>query len=117
MRMRQLFKFEKLENYWFSDLPKGNMLEISMNPYNGNVFMKPEKHAASTTIALEIMREVVRACDVYERNGSEDPLRDLLSDCNGSNFKELVSSAKGESMKAVKGERKACPSVEEKKAS
>lgn len=116
MRIRKLFRYGRLKEFKFEELPKGNMLEISMNPYNGNVFVKTEKHATSTVIALELMRELVRACDLYERNGSADPLRDLLTGSDGQNFEELVSSAKGETMKAIKGsERRKDPGAEGKR--
>ena len=55
MTMYKVFKYPYLEMYGFEELPKGDMLKLSMNPYTGQVFVKVEKHRFSTEIALDIM--------------------------------------------------------------
>lgn len=96
MQAVYLFTYKDLESFDFQHLPKGNMLELFMNPYNGKVYLKPEKHKASTRVTLDIMREVVRLCGHLERNGSDDPLRDLLSLVDGENWESLSNAAKAD---------------------
>lgn len=63
----------------FNERPKSKMLELSVNPYSGKVLLKLGKQEKCGEVALDVMRYLVRACNVLERNGSSDPLRDLLS--------------------------------------
>ena len=93
MQAKLLFKYDGLEGFVFEKLPKGRLFDLVVNPYNGNVFFKPEKHAISTRISLDLMRRIVSACDVLERNGSLDPLRDLLSSSDGFDWESLAKDA------------------------
>lgn len=92
MAFVHLFDYHGLDRFEFSFLPKQNMCELSMNPYNGKVFLNVAKQGGSTFFALEVMRELVRACDKLERGGSDDPLRDLLSLVDGSNWDSLFEA-------------------------
>ena len=104
MRSVRIFTYSELNHYEFEHLPKGEMLGLSMNPYNGNVFIKPAKNRASFAVALDCIREVVRACDVLERNGSLDPLRELYELAQGLEYVSSSESVKPE-FKAFKGRR------------
>lgn len=71
----KLGKYDFKDMYSFEELPKGDMFTLSMNPYTGQVFCKFEKHQASSHIALEIMKQIVKESGELFL-GSKDPLRD-----------------------------------------
>lgn len=72
-----------LNEHEFSDLPKGNMLELAMNPYNGKVYLKLCKQADSAEVALSIMRDLVSCCDMAELAGIDEPLKNMLETMGG----------------------------------
>ena len=78
MTLYTLGKYDFKELYGFEELPKGAMFSLSMNPYTGRVFCKFEKHDASSHIALELMRQIVRECAAMFPD-SKDPLRDFAA--------------------------------------
>lgn len=97
-------RYAKHENYAFEQLPKGEMLGISMNPYNGNVYFQLEKHKSSSVIALDMMREIVHACELLERLDATDPLRDYLEYCeSGVIVEKLVEAARARKADFRKG--------------
>ena len=106
MKSVKAFKYTSIDAYSFEELPKGNMLEIVMNPYNGNVFIKPGKNSASCLVALDVMREVVSACDVLERQGSADPLRDYHTLCEVGIIDSVLSDAARADYRAFEGGKK-----------
>ena len=103
---KHIFDYANFNKFKFEELPKGFVFELSMNPYNGKVFFKREKHRSSSRISLELMREIVRACDVMERRGSNDPLNDVLDLCSGENWADLFNGSDGLEIRAEKGRRK-----------
>lgn len=91
--MTHLMDYLRIREYGFDQRPKGDLFKLAVNPYNGKVLVKVEKHEASYAVALDLMRSIVGACDFLERNGSVNPLRDLLS-CDGFDFDSLGDAAK-----------------------
>lgn len=87
----------------FSDLPKGDMFKIAINPYTGYVLLNFEKHELSTRISLAVMRRVVAACDLLERNGSFDPLRDYARLCETGEIVEMQADAARDKIRAFEG--------------
>lgn len=67
-----------LDGYEFADLPKGEMVSIAINPFNGKVFVTLGNDAETSNLALQIMNRIVEACRVLEGKGSDDPLSDLM---------------------------------------
>lgn len=95
MAQHFLYSYPDFGGYDFAELPKGAMLQLSMNPYNGKAFVRMGKHATSCRIALDIMRDLVAACGELERSGSVDPLRDLLLKVDGSGWNSLFDAKEG----------------------
>lgn len=95
MSSHLVLTYSRLSEFEFGELPKGAMLKIAMNPYNGNVFLDVEKHETSTVIGLQLMREIVEVCDVLEELGADDPLREFveLSD-RGALNRKLAEAAR-----------------------
>lgn len=106
MRSVQVFKYASLDDYSFEELPKGNVVEIAMNPYNGNVFVKLGNRAASAEVALDVMRELLRGVDAYGRRAMvdipSDALRSLLRECDGDNWETLTKAVRDD-IRAIRG--------------
>lgn len=100
---KQFFVYGGKDDYSFEQLPKGYVFKVGMNPYNGKVFFDSEKHNATTRISLDLMREIVRACEELEKGGSADPVRDLMMVCNGENWAELFGSQAPVCIQTIRG--------------
>lgn len=109
MNFYRLGTFDFKDMYDFQELPKGVLFALSMNPYNGNVFVKFEKHETSSVIALEIMRQIVRECDEKFPN-SADALRDYARFRDrGAELESLSFGAWGEEVGEDKETRGVAP--------
>ena len=75
MALYHVCDYEQVNVMDFEQLPKGYVLEMSMNPYTGYVFLQFEKHPLSSRIGLDVMRRIVKACDLIESKGYDDALR------------------------------------------
>ena len=102
MALHHVFDYP-VNKHEFSDLPKGEILKIALNPYTGYVFLNFEKHQLSTRVSLAVMRRVVAACDVLERNGSFDPLRDYAHLCDTGEIREMLADAARDEIRAFEG--------------
>lgn len=105
MALHQVGNYEHLGDYSFEDLPKGKMLEISINPYNGNIFISVSRRRASGKIALEVMRQFVELCDEMERRGYEDPINAIMSECDTGQKMVTLSCIAKLKIKAIPGRR------------
>lgn len=103
MRYSHITEFTRLRDYDFEQLPKGEMFALSINPYTGYVSMGLDKHASSTRISYEVLKEVMHACELLERGGSIDPVADYIRlNESGELVSHLVKAAKAE-YKAIRG--------------
>lgn len=59
----------------FEKLPKGDFFQLAVNPYNGKVFMKLGKNEYSSACAYSVLKDLVRVCMSFERQGCHDPLQ------------------------------------------
>ena len=99
----QIFEYEHLNDFQFAELPKGNMLELAMNPYSGKVFMHVGKQSGAASVALDVMREIVAACDVLQETGSLDPLHDYETLCMCGVLDKVLSDAARAKYRAIEG--------------
>lgn len=105
MSQYKIFDYEKLDDYKFEELPKGYVFKVAMNPYTGYVLLDLEKHESSSHISLEIMRRIVADCDVLERNGSFDPLRDYVRMTETGELTEMLADAARTRITAFEGRK------------
>ena len=105
MSKYRIFDYGNLEEYRFDELPKGYVFKVAMNPYTGYVLLDLEKHESSSLISLDVMREIVAACDVLERNGSLDPLRDYVRLTESGELTEMLADAARERITAFEGRK------------
>lgn len=95
MKRNQVYVNLDLSGYEFEQLPKGDMFAVSINPYAGYVFLGFEKHRSSYRIAYDVLKEVMHACEILERGGSENPLSDYVRYTEtGVLVEELVKAAR-----------------------
>ena len=105
MSTHRICRYEKFDGFTFDELPKGEMFSIGMNPYTGAVFFGLEKHESSTQIALDIMREVVHACELLERLDCSDPLRDYIAFCESGEIVPMLCLAARAKITVLEGEK------------
>lgn len=93
MRSKQIGNYELLEQLPFEYRPKGDLLKLSVNPYNGKVYATTSKQVVSPVVALDIMRKVVKACDALESWGISNPLEYLMQNGSDKGFESLEYAA------------------------
>ena len=104
--MYKLFNLNDFDKYDFGQLPKGRMLEISMNPYNGNVFLKLDKHEESGVIAYQILKQIVDSCEKLELLGFDEPLLEYCKFSDAGQIDRFVGAVVRPNVKAIKGRSK-----------
>lgn len=93
MHCKQIGNYELFEQLPFDYRPKGDLLKLSVNPYNGKVYASTAKQVVSPIVALDIMRKVVKACDELESWGIANPLEYLMVNGSDKGFESLEYAA------------------------
>ena len=111
MASHRVGSYPQFENYEFDRLPKGEMFAIAMNPYTGALFLCTEKHESSTVIALDVIREIVHACELLERLDCSDPLRDYIKYSESEELVEKLLEAARTEIRRIPGGKREKPQV------
>lgn len=99
MSERLIFTLGDVGSYDFQRLPKGLVFQISMNAYNGNVFVEIGNRELAGEFAYKFLKRIVSACDLLETLGHDDPisylmemdskrLQKLMERCEEGDFRE-----------------------------
>ena len=55
------FQFENFDNYSFKDMPKGDLLRLGVNPYNGGVVLAYNAQNRGFEVADNLIEQIYRA--------------------------------------------------------
>lgn len=79
MSLTKVFNYPDIEKYPFEERPKGSVIEISINAYTGDVYVKLDKHLTSEEIAYDLMKLVIQISEKEAKRNVRASVESLVS--------------------------------------